>query len=83
MVFVEVNYDELKRIKKEQNKNLKKFVEKFLESGNYCVEVSDDEKLYNNNNDLRNVLAKCIKREGFNVKAFMVNGKVYLRRIYE
>ena len=81
MLFEERNYDELKREKKEQNKNLKKFIEKFLESGIYCVEVTDDEKLYNNNNDLRNVLSKCIKREQFDAKAFMLNGKVYLRRI--
>ena len=46
MLFEERNYDELKREKKEQNKNLKKFIEKFLESGIYCVEVTDDEKLY-------------------------------------
>lgn len=81
MLFEERNYDELKREKKEQNKNLKKFIEKFLESGIYCVEVTDDEKLYNNNNDLRNVLQKCIKREQFDVKVFMLNGRVYLRRI--
>ena len=81
MLFEERNYDELKKEKREQNRNLKNFIEKFLESGIYCVEVNDDEKLYNNNNDLRNVLSKCIKREQFDAKAFMLNGKVYLRRI--
>lgn len=80
MLFIERNFDELKKEKKERNKDLKKFIEKFLDSGIYCVEVNDDERIYNNNNDLRNVLHHCIKAEQFDVKVFMLNGNVYLRR---
>lgn len=80
MLFKEQDYEELRKEKKEYNRAIKKFIETFLESGYDCVEVIDDEGIYNNNNDFRNVLVQCIKRNSFNAKAFMLNGKVYLKR---
>lgn len=80
MTFKEQDYDELRKVKKEINKGIKKFIESFIESGYYCVEVEDEERIYNNNNDLRTTLYNSIKRNNFNVKVFMLNGRVYLKR---
>ena len=80
MTFKEQDYDELRKVKKEINKGIKKFIESFIESVYYCVEVEDEERVYNNNNDLRITLYNSIKRNNFNVKVFMLNGKVYLKR---
>lgn len=80
MTFKEQDYDELRKVRKEINKGVKKFIESFIESGYYCVEVEDEDRIYNNNNDLRTALYHSIKRNDFNIKVFMLNGKVYLKR---
>ena len=80
MKYLEQDYEMLKKEKREKNKQVKKFLESFIESGIHCVKVIDDEKLYYNNNDLNRVLALTIKRNEFKVKSFMFNGEVYLKR---
>ena len=85
MEMIPVNYDELKRIKKDETGQVTKFIEMFVESCIECVEVVDVENCYNNNNDLNTALRGAIKRGKDNkfdekVKTFMLNGKVYLKR---
>ena len=80
MKYFEQDYEMLRKQKKENKNNVKKFLESFIESGIYCVKVVDDEKLYYNNNDLNRVLSLTIKRNDFKVKCFMFNGEVYLKR---
>ena len=80
MKYFEQDYEMLRKQKKENKNNVKKFLESFIESGIHCVKVVDDEKLYYNNNDLNRVLSLTIKRNDFKVKCFMFNGEVYLKR---
>ena len=80
MKYFEQDYEMLRKQKKENKNNVKKFLESFIESGIYCVKVIDDEKLYYNNNDLNRVLSLTIKRNDFKIKSFLFNGEVYLKR---
>ena len=49
MKYFEQDYEMLRKQKKENKNNVKKFLESFIESGIYCVKVVDDEKLCYNN----------------------------------
>ena len=80
MKYFEQDYEMLRKQKKENKNNVKKFLESFIESGIYCVKVVDDERLYYNNNDLNRALSQSIERNNFKIKSFLFNGEVYLKR---
>lgn len=84
MYLVTVDYESLKKDKKRNNKNVDSLLTLFLHNNSECMEVIDDENFYNNNNDLRRALQHRIKKSNFDkkIEAFMINGKVYLRRFY-
>ena len=85
MIRIPVTYDELNKIKKGETFRVTKFIEDFVNSGCYCCKVVDDEKNYNNNNDISSALRTCLSSENNKhlkeqVKVFMLNGEVYLKR---
>ena len=80
MKYFEQDYEMLRKQKKKNKNNVKKFLESFIESGIYCVKVVDDENLYYNNKDLNRVLSLAIKSNDFKIKSFLFNGEVYLKR---
>ena len=83
MKFVVVNEEQLireKKIYKEQQKEMKEKLESFCDSYVECVEVIDDDKFYNNNNDFYRSIANRIAIANMPIKAFMLNGRVYLKR---
>ena len=80
MKYFEQDYEMLRKQKKENKNNVKKFLKSFIESGIDCVKVVDDEKLYYNNNDLNRALSQSIERNNFKIKSFLFNGEVYLKR---
>ena len=67
-------------MRKEQQKEMKEKLESFCDSCIECVEVIDDDKFYNNNNDFYRSIANRIARGNMPIEAFMLNGKVYLKR---
>ena len=83
MILQKVNYEELEREPYAKKKEASILLESFLRSGFDCAEVIDEEHLYYNNNDLNRTINQFLIREediGSQVKSFMLNGKVYLKR---
>lgn len=74
------NYKNLKGKKRKNIKVAYDVINKFVKSGFVCARVVDDEFRFNNNGDLRRTLQRVIEVEDMNLKVFMLNGSVYLRR---
>ena len=87
MVINNVDYEELKKQRKDYNNECEGIIKLFFKFGFKCVEVIDNENHYNNNNDLACAFRSYIKRDKTGlkdkVKVFMLNGKVYLKRKWE
>lgn len=81
MQLVPVEFDKIKKKSKKRSKTVKLMIESFINSGNDCCKVVDEENLYYHNNDLCRAIKQSIKDHDFDsVKAFLANGEVYLKR---
>ena len=86
MKLQEVNYqlvmEQKRRTKKRNINRLMLLVYDFLNTGYECAMVIDDEGHYNNYNDLNSTMINYLRNQKVNnVKVFMFNGNVYLRRV--
>lgn len=74
------NYKNLKGNKRKNIDVAYDIVNKFIKTGFVCARIVDDEFKFNNNNDLRRALQNVVDLKEMNLKVFMLNGSVYLRR---
>lgn len=83
MKMVDVNFDELEKMRKGKNKEIKFLLLDFMADNHNCVQVVDEDKFYNNENDLYSSIRCHLKKNEMlreKVKVFMLNGNVYLKR---
>lgn len=80
--FFAVNYDEVKWDAKQKrpHKSVKHIVEEFLELGKDCAMVIDVYNEWQNGNNLRRSLQKCIKNNKYDCFVFMSHNQVFLKK---